>query len=152
MSVTALRDARQSVETRFGRFMHAPGDVVTMVEALAGFETCRRYVLLSPPEIAPLVCLQGLDGGRPSFLAVAPHIADPGFSCELSPADCARLGLPTPPAPEAPALWLALVRVGPNDASANLRAPIVINPARMVGLQLVPATSRYPTEHPLPLG
>jgi flagellar assembly factor FliW len=141
-----------TIETRFGRFALGPGDVVAMVEPLAGFETCRQYVLLSPPEIAPLVCLQGLDGARPSFLAVAAHLADPSFSCAPTPADWDRLGFSGNPGPEGPPLWLALVHVGPDEASANLRAPVVINPARMVGLQLVPQTSPYSTEHPLPLG
>jgi len=152
MKSQAVRDERRSIDTRFGRFVHHAGDEVAMVEPLAGFETCRRYILLSPPEIEPLVCLQGLEGEKPSFLAVAPHVADPAFACALSEKDAARLGLGPRSGAVSPPLWLALVRVGPNDASANLRAPIVINPARMVGLQVVPLSNDYSTEHQLPLG
>jgi len=33
--------------------------------------------------------------------------------------------------------------------SVNLRAPVVINPARMVGCQVMPHDSLYPLRHPL---
>jgi flagellar assembly factor FliW len=152
MTLAAVRDARETVETRFGRFALESGDVIEMAEPLAGFEACRRYVLLSPPEIAPLVCLQGLDGNRPSFLAVPPTVADSTFACTLATEDRQRLGMPRGAMPGAPALWLALVRVETDEASANLRAPVVINPGTMVGLQVVPPSSPYSTAHPLPLG
>ena len=152
MTPAAAAATPEAIDTRFGRFALDGSEVIEMAEPLAGFEHCRHYVLLSPPEIAPLVCLQGLDSGRPSFLAVGANIADPTFRGVLSAGDRQRLGLPEHAAPGAPALWLALVRVGTDDASANLRAPVVINPARMLGVQVVPADSVYSTEHPLPLG
>jgi flagellar assembly factor FliW len=152
MSLAAVRERRETIETRFGQFALEGDDVIEMAEPLAGFETCRRYVLLSPAAIAPLVCLQGLDGTRPSVLAVPPMLADPTFTCDLALQDWHRVGLPHGPTPEAPVLWLALVHVGADEASANLRAPIVINPDTMLGLQVVPPSSAYSTVHPLPLG
>ena len=44
----------------------------------------------------------------------------------------------------APLLWLAIVSVTDTGATANLRAPIVINPQSMRGLQLLPAASEQP--------
>ena len=35
------------------------------------------------------------------------------------------------------------------QATVNLRAPLVINPASMRGIQLIAAESRYPIDHPL---
>ena len=50
----------------------------------------------------------------------------------------------------APLLWLALVTVDAGQGpSVNLRAPVVINPARMVGCQVMPHDSLYPLRHPL---
>ena len=41
------------------------------------------------------------------------------------------------------------LRLEDDHAFINLRAPIVINPRRMLGLQLVSADSPYATDHPL---
>ena len=49
-----------------------------------------------------------------------------------------------------PLLWLALVSAHEHaPATVNLRAPIVINPASMRGIQIVPAESPYRLDHPL---
>ena len=49
-------------------------------------------------------------------------------------------------------LWLALVTMDAGQGpSVNLRAPIVVNPARMLGFQVMPHESLYPLRHPLAL-
>jgi flagellar assembly factor FliW len=136
-----------TVQTRFGTFPADEADIVTMVEGIPGFEQCRRFVLVSSPAIAPFTCVQGLDESRPSFLAMAPSLVDPQYRASLTPAQRARLGA----AADEPLLWMAIVRLSTDSASVNLRAPIVINPSRMVGMQVMPSDSDYPVDHPLPL-
>jgi flagellar assembly factor FliW len=47
-------------------------------------------------------------------------------------------------------LWLAIVASGPDgEATANLRAPLVINPTAMRGIQLITAHSPYRVDHRL---
>ncbi len=135
------------LDTRFGSFQAEPRDVVTMVDPLPGFESCRRYVLLSSQGIEPFACLQGLDGPQPSFLAIDPRAVEPRYAGPLTPNERQRLEA----GDEEPLLWLALVCVREGGASVNLRAPVVVNPRRMVGIQLLPAESVYSTDHPLPV-
>ncbi len=136
----------QSVETRFGVFTGRARDVLTLVEGLPGFENCRRFFLLSSPTIEPLMCLQGVDGARPSFLVVDPRLADPGFRCTLDDLQSRRLGASS----GAALLWLAIVRLSDDeDASVNLRAPLVVNPDKMRGMQLLSGHDDYPVDHRL---
>lgn len=137
-----------TVETRFGAFEASERDIIAMAQPVPGFEQCRRFVALSASAIAPFTCLQGLDGARPSFLALDPRRVDATFHCDLSDDDRARLECGT----DAALLWLALVTVTEQEATINLRAPIVINPARMIGLQVIPVESAYATATPLPPG
>ena len=68
----------------------------------------------------------------------------PKLRYTLTPGDLARLQ-----ATESTSLlWLAVVLVE-NDGtiSANLRAPIVINPSAMIGCQVMPQRSLYPIRH-----
>src|SRR5580765_3897992 len=119
-----VTDTPLQIDTRFGPFVGAAADIVTMADGVPGFERCRRFVLAALPEIAPFTCVQGLDEPRPSFLAIDPRLIVDGYTQALTDAD---------------------------RATANLRAPLVINPRRMVGLQIIPFDSAYALDHPLPL-
>jgi len=134
------------VHTRFGTFAVDPGAVVRFPAGLPGFEACRQFVVLSSPELAPFSCLHAVVGPAASFLVVDPRLALADYRCALGAADLARLD-----ASEATVLlWLAIVSMGDDgQACVNLRAPIVVNPERMLGYQLMPHNSLYPVRHPL---
>lgn len=137
----------EMISTRFGSFPADAGVVVTMADGLPGFEKCRRYVVVTAPAFAPFTCLQGLDEPSPSFLAIDPRLIDKKYSIELSPVDRARLDA----SENAKLMWMALVRLDDDLALVNLRAPVVINSAKMTALQVIPAESEYSTEFPLRL-
>lgn len=120
-------------------------DVVCLPDGLPGFKHCRRFVVVSSDHLAPLTCLQGLDDDRPSFLAIDPRLVLPGYEAALSPADRTRLDA----APGDPLLWLALVHMDHDRVLVNLQAPVVINPVRMYGLQVIATEGPYSTHHEL---
>ena len=138
--------ADRRVETAFGTFDVADSDVLQFAEGIPGFEGCRRFVLLTSPAIAPLHCLHAIEGANASFLVVDPRAVLPAYRCALSDADRVKLYA----TPDSSLVWLALVTVDEAQGpSVNLRAPIVINPARMVGFQVMPHNSLYPLRQPL---
>lgn len=142
---TFLKDS-QPVETRFGTFAGRARDVVTLADGLPGFESCRRFFLLTSPALHPLTCLQGLDDSRPAFLAIDPRTVDPQYRCRLDDLQLRRLGAST----DTTLLWLAIVRVTESDGSTvNLRAPLVVDPDRMRGMQLLAGHDEYDTNHRL---
>jgi flagellar assembly factor FliW len=120
--------------------------VIEFPDGLPGFEACRQYVLLTGPAVAPFTIVQGLGPESPAFAAIDPaHVVD-GYRAELNDADRARLGA----AADAPLVWLALVSPQQEPApTVNLRAPLVINPTTLRGIQLIAAESPYPFDHPL---
>ncbi len=137
-----------SVETRFGTFQAADHDVIQMPGGVPAFEACTRYVLVSGPDIQPFNCLQGLDAPHPSFLVIDPRLVEAAFGQALSPMDYRRLDAGAGD----PLLWLAVVHIGAGeDITVNLRAPIVVNPRRMLAIQALPHDSAYRHDHPLRL-
>lgn len=137
-----------SVETRFGTFQATEQDVIQVSGGIPAFEGCTRYVLVGGPDMQPFTCLQGLDAPAPSFLVVDPARVAPGYAMTLSVMDLRRLDVQ----PHDPLLWLAVVHVaGDQDATVNLRAPIVVNSRRMVAIQALPHESAYRHDHPLRL-
>ena len=123
----------------------AAQDVVTFVGGLPGFETCRRFVLVAAPALDPFTCVHGVDQPAPSFLAIDPRKVVEGYECSIAPADRARLEA----RPDQPLVWLALVTLGSDRATVNLRAPLVISPVTMRGVQVVAADAHHALDHPL---
>ena len=128
------------VETAFGTYDVAPADIVSFPAGLPGFEECHRFVVLSSRELEPFKLLQSVEGPTASFLGVDPRRAFPEYRCQLSDVDRTRLGV----SDESDLVWLAVVTVQADETIVNLRAPVVINPSRMVGYQLMPSNSLYP--------
>lgn len=139
-------EGRIHLTTRFGEFDADTRDIVQFPDGLPGFERCRRFVVLSSMAIAPLQLLHAVDGPPATFLAIDPRLVLSSYRCVLSPADLHRLGATD----KTLLLWLALVVLDESgEATANLRAPVVINPAGMIGFQVVPSNSLYPLRHPI---
>jgi flagellar assembly factor FliW len=150
MSTPAVesQEDRTRLTTRFGEFEADSRNLLSFPSGLPGFEECRRFVLLSSMEGAPLQILMSIDGPPASFLTLDPRLVLPEYRCRLGASDKERLS-----AGDADTLlWLVLLTINDRGAAfANLRAPIVINPAGMVGYQVVPQDGLYPLRHPVAL-
>jgi len=134
------------VTTPLGQFQVAPHDRVRFPSGIPGFEQCRDFVLVSPGDLGSISCLQSVSGPPASFLVIDPRLVLPQYRCVLGTTDLMRLGASV----DSVLLWLAIVSVDEaGQAYANLRAPIVINPERMLGYQVVPHNSLYPLRQPL---
>jgi flagellar assembly factor FliW len=121
----------------------AAADIVHFAHGVPGFESCRQFVLISAPELLPFTCLHGIDAPEPSFLTLDPRQVVAGYQPPLGAAERTRLAATS----DEPLLWLAVVHVDDQGVTANLRAPIVINPRRMVGLQVLGADTAWATDH-----
>ena len=135
-----------TIETGFGTFEVSERDIVTFPRGIPGFERCQRFVLLSHETFDPLRCLYAVDGPEAVFLAVDPRNIVPGYGCTLREEERAQIDA----TPGTPLLWLVLLAfTGEDTPTANLRAPIVVNPASMLGVQLVFDDERYTVRHEL---
>ncbi len=117
---------------------------ITFPDGIPGFEACRRFVLLEAEAAAPLQRLESVEGPPAAFVGIDPRVVVPGYRCRLSPADLRSLQARD----DTPLVWLALVTVEADGTIAvNLRAPIVVNPERMTGRQVLPNDGLYPVRH-----
>jgi flagellar assembly factor FliW len=120
------------IQTRFGAFDVPHPQIVSFPEGIPGFESCRRFVLILADELSPLTCLQALDAPYPSFLAADPATVRPDYEPALSGADRSALGLA-----DGQPLWLVILTLGMHQVTANLKAPVAINPMTMTGRQVL---------------
>ncbi len=120
--------------------------VVEFPDGLPGFEACREFVIVSGSAVEPFTMLQGLGADAPAFAAIDPLRVVGGYRAQLQDIDLARLQADE----TTPLVWLALICPQASGApTVNLRAPLVINPAALRGIQLIVSESDYPIDHPL---
>lgn len=137
-------DTRLQLRSRFANVEVDARDVITFPDGLPGYESSRRFVLLELEDVAPLKVLHAVGAPDPCFLVVDPKGVLPNYRCDLSDADRVRLGA----ADDSTLLWLAIVIVNDDgEVAVNLRAPVVIAPARMTGRQVMPNACVYPLRY-----
>ena len=129
--------------------------VIEFSEGLPGFEHQRRFVVLSGESFEPFTILRGLGPDAPSFATIDPRTVVADYAPRLTPQDLTRLGAKSGDA----LVWLAIVSLDASGvATANLRAPVVISPSSLRGVQLIDINTaagtgtpavQYRFDHPL---
>ena len=120
-------------------------NAIAFPDGIPGFEACRRFVLLTSDALAPLQRLESIEGPPAAFLGIDPRLVLTNYRCSLSDNDRQALEAEA----DTTLLWLAIISETQGVLYANLRAPIVINPQRMIGRQVLPNNGRYPIRHAL---
>jgi flagellar assembly factor FliW len=135
--------------TRFGLVPACETDLITIPEGLLGFRSFTHYVLLPDPVVTGLSWLQSLTAPELAFALVAPPMAVGDYRVEIRQGDRAALELDD----ERSALtYVILNRGDAGGLTVNLQGPLVFNPIRRLGRQLVLTSSRYPVRYPLDTG
>lgn len=139
----ASEDGAVTVSSRrFGTHQVPADRVLLFDEGLVGFADARRFALLEPSRPgSPFHYLVCLDLPELGFVVADPEVLVPGYRAEVPP----------PLDAEGPLVVLVLVTVpaDPLAMTANLMAPLVVDPTTRRGRQLVLDTGRWPTRHPL---
>ena len=134
------------VTTRFGLIQVQESDLFRIPDGLVGFRAFTQFVLMPDPVTAGLTWLQSATAPELAFGLIAPPLAIGDYRIELRPGDRAALELDE----ERSALTYVILNRGDGGGlTVNLQGPLVFNPARRLGRQLVLTSSRYAVRYPL---
>ncbi len=125
-----------------------PVQPLSLAEPLPGFPGHRDYVLVPAEAGGRLFWLQSLAPDGPRFLAVPASAYFPDYVPRLPDSACDELGL----GDVSDAQIYCLVTVPDGDvaaSTANLRAPVVVNPATRQARQVVLLDPAHPFRRPL---
>jgi flagellar assembly factor FliW len=121
---------------------------LAFAEPMPGFPGHRDYVLVAADASGRVYWLQSVAPDGPRFLAVPAAPYFPDYSPALPPAVCADLGLDG--VSDADLFCVVTVPAGDvTAATANLRAPVVVNPATRQARQVVLSDGAHPIRRPL---
>jgi flagellar assembly factor FliW len=133
------------ITTRFGPIQASESEIIRIPDGLVGFRAFTQFVLLPDPEVAGLVWLQSVTAPELAFGLIAPPLAISDYRVELRPGDRTALELDE----ERQALTYVILNRGEGGLTVNLQGPLVFNPARRLGRQLVLTSSRFAVRYPL---
>jgi flagellar assembly factor FliW len=140
--------ARASAARAVTQAPAAAVQALAFAEPMPGFPGYRDYVLIPADPSGRVYWLQSVAPDGPRFLAVPAAPYFPDYAPTVPPAVRAELGL----AGASDADLFCVVTVPDGDvaaATANLRAPVVVNPTTQQARQVVLADGALPIRRPL---
>ena len=130
------KETQMEIETScFGRIEVAEEQIIEFVEGLIGLPDLRRFALIEDEERAPFQWLQSLENPQLAFVVIEPKWLIPDFEID-APAELAgSLGISQPA--ECAALAIVTIPEDPREMTANLKGPVIYNPAIRKAAQVV---------------
>lgn len=132
--------------TKLGTFELNDNEILEFPRGLPGFEHLRKFSVISLRETYPICWLVSLQDETVALPVVDPWIIVENYEVELSDEDVAQLNTSDP---SELMVWVVLTIPpgNPFGATANLRAPIVVNSKTGIGLQVI--MEKYDLRYPL---
>jgi len=130
---------------RFGTIEVKENQVLTFPEGLIGFQSFRRFVVMDLDNAGIFKWLQSLDDESLGFAILDPKMVFRDYDPVFAEKDLDSLGAPDPGQ-----LILLCVATVPRDVrkmTVNLQAPLVINPSKRIGKQVITVMPEYTTKH-----
>ena len=132
---------------RFGQITIDDSGVITFPEGIPGFGNQRRYVLLETAEYAPLKWLQSVEAGWLAFILLNPYEFLEDYDIEIDSDSVSQLDLKSPE--EASVYVIVTASEVAQNTTANLHAPIILNPKNQRAKQIILHNSSYSIHHPV---
>jgi flagellar assembly factor FliW len=133
-----------------GTVTAGPDAIFDFPAGLFAFDGCRRFVLI-PSGKDGLWWLQSAEHAELTFLLADPFRFYPGYEVQVPPTELAQLGEPAE-GTVAVLVVVTLPRPDGDVATANLRAPVLLDARRRIGRQVVLPDERLLVTAPLTIG
>jgi flagellar assembly factor FliW len=117
-------------------------DIFDFPEGLPAFEEARHFSLITTEDIKPFMYLKSLEIEDLGFVCIDPFLLSKDYLVKISAADLAILQIKEPK--HALVFCFVTVKEDPQENSANLLAPIIINIQNRVGKQVI--LENYPVK------
>lgn len=129
----------------FGTLDWPEEDLLALPQGLPGFPEERQFARFEPPRYAPLIFLQSIRTPQLCFLAAPIASIDDAYELDTASEE---LRIAHSPGAAADVLALLTIPAG-HPPTANLLAPLVIDPLTRRGVQAIRRDQRYSCRHPL---
>lgn len=134
--------------TRFGEIEVQEEMMITFPDGILGFMDSKKYVLIDHGQDSPVRWLQAISDPDLAFVVMDPFLFKPDYNASVPPEEVAPLGAQD----IRHLLLLTIITIPsgqPEQMTANLKGPIVINLENRLAKQVVLYDSVYSTRFPV---
>jgi flagellar assembly factor FliW len=147
LKITPAEPGTVSIDSRrFGPLAVREDQIIDLIPGLLGFSQFHRYVLIEHQQESPFLWLQSVDNPDLAFVVIDPLHIVPGYKPGPFTEVMQELEVDNPD--DLNILVILTIPSGrPQEMTANLMGPVVINLKNRRGKQLVLEESRYSHKH-----
>ena len=131
--------------SRFGEVDIDNDAVISMPEGMLGFSEIKRYVLIQHRDGSPFLWYQAVDEPNLAFVVVDAFTFFPDYEVVMSSEDVEVLNCSQPG--DLAVFLVVVIPDNPEEMTANLRGPLVINVENKVARQVVLTDEKYSPHH-----
>ncbi|OGC79996.1 MAG: hypothetical protein A2W07_07010 [candidate division Zixibacteria bacterium RBG_16_43_9] len=133
--------------SRFGKISFSSKEVYSFSKGIYGFPQEKRYLFLKLKEYEPFLWLQSVEKPDLAILLIDPLIFLRDYKPEILKKELEDIEILDLKKAE---IYVTVTPSGKlKQSSLNLLAPIIINPARRLGKQVVLKSGDYRIQHPI---
>lgn len=114
---------------------------------ILGFELFKDYYLIIKDD-SPFLWLQSAENENLAFVLINPYIFMPDYNLKINTSDWETIEL-DPAKEDHLTFTIVTIPGNPEDMSANLQGPIVVNPVKRLGVQAISLDDQYHIKHPI---
>ncbi|MBI5682833.1 MAG: flagellar assembly protein FliW [Deltaproteobacteria bacterium] len=122
--------------------------IITFSCGLLGFPDMKRFIVMEYEKDIPFMCLQAVDEPCIAFIVIDPVLANKDYHIAVKEKEVAALGEPD----SENLIVFVIVSISkdtPSKATANLRAPLIVNLSSRTGRQIVLDDEDLSIKYPL---
>ena len=133
-----------TLDTRdYGTIEYEESDLIHFTDGLFGFNDLKDYIplVLDENEDNTILMLQSIENADIAFVIINPFSLDPDYNPVLSPEELSYLGVKS----ENDLSYYVICALRKNhlENTVNMKAPVVINPDKRIGMQVILNQSEY---------
>ncbi len=119
-------------------------DIIQFPTGIPGFESNKEFVIVQLPEYAPFEWLVATDNSGLRFAIINPMVFHTDYAPNIVKEQLTDLAIEKP---EDILLYcIVTIRKNPEESTANLVGPVIINKTRRIGKQIIIDDEKYTTK------
>ncbi|GGH75422.1 flagellar assembly factor FliW [Compostibacillus humi] len=131
----------------FGKVSIEEGKIIEFPDGIPGFIEERRFVLLDLPANPAFQILQSVHNAHTAFVVTNPYFIYPDYTFKLDEAVQEQLQIREEK--DVTVLSIVTLKQPFQQSTLNLKAPLIINPIRMLGKQYILNLDDYSSKAPI---
>ncbi|GAB6188795.1 hypothetical protein JCM30566_05340 [Marinitoga arctica] len=138
--------ALRNYKTRIGEIEVDDNEIILFEEGIPGFEHLKKFVILTLKETYPIMWLLSLEDELVSLPIIEPKLIKVDYQVQISEKIVNKLGVENS---EDAAVFavMTIPHENPENATVNLKAPLIISKKTNKGIQFILENAEYETKH-----